>query len=125
MARITPQRRNRIKRLARQNKRNRELINQLVAIRNQHPDITQADIASKMGVSQSQVSRFENYVFVPRLDQIRDYAAAIDHEVHFVVTPAQGPAYSLRGKVAASPSLELYNTEKNQAEAWMSQPLKV
>lgn len=90
MAKITSQRRNRIKQLARQNKRNRELVDQLVAIRNQRTDITQADIASMMGISQSQVSRFENCLFVPRLDQIRDYATAIDHEVHFLVTPVDG-----------------------------------
>lgn len=52
------------------------LLSDLVALRRKH-DLTQADVAERMGVSQPTVAAFERYDANPKLSTIRRYALAV------------------------------------------------
>lgn len=54
----------------------RELMTKLVGFR-EHHHLTQAEVAERMGVSQSTVSSFERYDSNPTLSTIRRYALAV------------------------------------------------
>lgn len=55
----------------------RKFLEKLVAMRKKH-DLSQAEVAERMGVSQPTVSAFENYDANPTLATIRRYAMAVD-----------------------------------------------
>jgi len=54
-----------------------DLLRRLVALREKH-HLSQADVATRMGVTQPTVSSFERYDANPRLSTIRRYALAVD-----------------------------------------------
>ncbi|MFP7706324.1 helix-turn-helix domain-containing protein [Trueperella sp. LYQ141] len=77
-----------IRRRVAQNHRNQDLVRKLVQER-KNKCLNQEEIAEKLGVSQSLISRIENLELHPRLDQIREYAEAVGCEVHFDVRPVK------------------------------------
>jgi transcriptional regulator with XRE-family HTH domain len=48
--------------------------------------LTQADIAARMGTTQSVIARLENARHMPTFDMVARYAAAVDHrlDIHLV-----------------------------------------
>lgn len=52
------------------------MLRALVSYRHEH-NLTQEDVAERMGVSQPAVSQFERYDANPRLDTVRRYAMAV------------------------------------------------
>lgn len=63
----------------------REMMESLVDLREQH-GLSQADIAGRMGVSQSAVAQFERYDSNPTLASIRRYALAVEARLDLKVT---------------------------------------
>jgi ribosome-binding protein aMBF1 (putative translation factor) len=51
--------------------------------------LTQADIAARMGTSQSVVARLENARHMPTFDLVARYAAAIDRRVDIHLVPRE------------------------------------
>ena len=51
--------------------------------------LTQTEVAARMGTSQSAVARLESGDADVRLSTIERYAAAIDHELSWQLTPAR------------------------------------
>ena len=49
--------------------------------------LTQADIAARMGTSQSVVARLENARHMPTFDMVARYAAAIDRRIDLRLVP--------------------------------------
>jgi transcriptional regulator with XRE-family HTH domain len=79
-----------------------------LAHRRRDAGMTQADIASRMGTSQGQITRFESGADT-RLSTVARYAAALGVRVEWTITPEPKPrtkksATANRGKVAAKPS---------------------
>ncbi|MBP2384429.1 helix-turn-helix domain-containing protein [Brachybacterium sacelli] len=58
-----------------------ELMKSLIALRREH-DLTQKDVAERMGVSQPTVAAFEHYDSNPTLATIQRYAMAVDAVLH-------------------------------------------
>jgi ribosome-binding protein aMBF1 (putative translation factor) len=52
--------------------------------------LTQADIADRMGTSQSVVARLENARHMPTFDLVARYAAAIGRRIDIHLVPASG-----------------------------------
>jgi transcriptional regulator with XRE-family HTH domain len=61
------------------------LLEDLVKLRKKH-NLSQKDVAERMGVKQPTVSAFERYNANPRLSSIRRYAMAVDAMVQTQVT---------------------------------------
>lgn len=63
-----------------------DFINKLIAWREER-DLTQAEVAERMGVSEAEVKEFEHYDSNPTLNLIRRYALSIGVMVHHHVEP--------------------------------------
>ena len=68
--------------------RRRELIDELVRAR-QDNDLSQTEIAARMGTSQSAVARLESGGLDARLSTLERYAAALGYTVHWQVRPSE------------------------------------
>ena len=68
--------------------RRRELIDELVRAR-QEGDLSQTEIAARMGTSQSAVARLESGALDARLSTLERYAAALGHTVEWQVRPSE------------------------------------
>ena len=51
--------------------------------------LTQAEIAARMGTSQSVVARLENARHMPTFDMVARYAAAINHRLDIHIVPSR------------------------------------
>jgi len=69
-------------------RRRRELIDELVRAR-QESDLSQTEIAARMGTSQSAVARLESGELDARLSTVERYAAALGHTVDWQVRPSE------------------------------------
>lgn len=49
--------------------------------------LSQADVAERLGISQSAVAQFEGYDANPTLNAIRRYALAVGADIEFIVRP--------------------------------------
>ena len=58
----------------------------LVALR-QEQRLSQNDVATRLGTTQSAVAQFEAYDANPTLNAIRRYALAVDADIEFIVRP--------------------------------------
>jgi transcriptional regulator with XRE-family HTH domain len=67
--------------------RRRELIEELVRVRRE-TDLSQTEIAARMGTSQSAVARLESGELDARLSTLERYAAALGRTVDWRVRPA-------------------------------------
>lgn len=67
-------------------KNTRGLLDDLVEIRNKH-DISQKELADRMGVSQSAVSQMERYDANPTLSTIERYAIAVGARIAITAFP--------------------------------------
>ena len=65
--------------------------------------LTQAEIAARMGTSQSVVARLENARHMPTFELVARYAAAIDRRLDITLVPSdsQRPARSEANSIAA------------------------
>jgi predicted transcriptional regulator len=68
--------------------RRRELIDELVRARRES-DLSQTQIAARMGTSQSAVARLESGELDARLSTLERYAAALGHTVDWQVRPSE------------------------------------
>ena len=68
--------------------RRRELIDELVRAR-QENDLSQTEIAARMGTSQSAVARLESGGRDARLSTLERYAAALGYTVNWQVRPSE------------------------------------
>jgi predicted transcriptional regulator len=68
--------------------RRRELIGELVRAR-QESDLSQTEIAARMGTSQSAVARLESGGLDARLSTLERYAAALGCTVNWQVRPSE------------------------------------
>ena len=68
--------------------RRRELIDELVRAR-QENDLSQTEIAARMGTSQSAVARLESGGLDARLSTLERYAAALGYSVNWQVRPSE------------------------------------
>jgi predicted transcriptional regulator len=68
--------------------RRRELIDELVRVR-QGSELSQTEIAARMGTSQSAVARLESGDLDVRLSTIERYAAAVGRTVDWQVRPPE------------------------------------
>jgi predicted transcriptional regulator len=68
--------------------RRRELIDELVKAR-QESDLSQTEIAARMGTSQSAVARLESGVLDARLSTLERYAAALGQTVDWQIRPSE------------------------------------
>ena len=68
--------------------RRRELIDELVRAR-QENDLSQTEIAARMGTSQSAVARLESGGLDARLSTLERYAAALGCTVNWQVRPSE------------------------------------
>ena len=68
--------------------RRRELIDELVRAR-QENDLSQTEIAARMGTSQSAVARLESGGLDARLSTLERYAAALGYTVNWHVRPSE------------------------------------
>ena len=68
--------------------RRRELIDELVRAR-QENDLSQTEIAARMGTSQSAVARLESGGLDARLSTLERYAAALGYTVNLQVRPSE------------------------------------
>jgi predicted transcriptional regulator len=68
--------------------RRRELIDELVRAR-QENDLSQTEIAARMGTSQSAVARLESGGLDARLSTLERYAAALGYTVNWQVRPSE------------------------------------
>lgn len=65
-------------------KSHRKLMQELIAYRDDH-NLSQEEVAHRMGVSQPTVSSFERYDTNPTLATIRRYALAVGVEIDYVI----------------------------------------
>jgi predicted transcriptional regulator len=68
--------------------RRRELLEQLVRAR-QKSELSQTEIAARMGTSQSAVARLESGGLDARLSTLERYAAALGHVVDWQIRPSE------------------------------------
>ena len=68
--------------------RRRELIDELVRAR-QESDLSQSEIATRMGTTQSAVARLESGQLDARLSTLERYAAALGRTVDWQVRPSE------------------------------------
>jgi predicted transcriptional regulator len=68
--------------------RRRELIDELVRARRES-DVSQTEIAARMGTSQSAVARLESGELDARLSTLERYAAALGRTVDWQVRPSE------------------------------------
>jgi predicted transcriptional regulator len=68
--------------------RRRELIDELVRAR-QESELSQTEIAARMGTSQSAVARLESGTLDARLSTLERYAAALGHTVDWQIRPSE------------------------------------
>jgi len=71
--------------------RRRELIEELVRVRREN-DLSQTEIAARMGTSQSAVARLESGDLDARLSTVERYAAALGRTVNWQVRPSEESA---------------------------------
>ncbi|MGY1660336.1 helix-turn-helix domain-containing protein [Geodermatophilus sp. SYSU D00705] len=71
--------------------RRRELIEELVRARRES-DLSQTDVAARMGTSQSAVARLESGELDARLSTLERYAAALGRTVDWQVRPSEEPS---------------------------------
>ncbi len=64
------------------------VVGQMIEAR-QAAGLTQSDIATRMGTSQSVVARLENARHMPTFPMIARYAAAIGHRLDLRIAPSQ------------------------------------
>ncbi|MFW3172647.1 helix-turn-helix domain-containing protein [Geodermatophilus sp. CPCC 206100] len=82
-----PSRRSRFPGLENVGERRRELIEELVRVRRE-TDLSQTEIAARMGTSQSAVARLESGELDARLSTLERYAAALGRTVDWQVRPS-------------------------------------
>ena len=68
--------------------RRRELIDELVRAR-QESELSQTEIAARMGTSQSAVARLESGALDARLSTLERYAAALGQTVDWQIRPSE------------------------------------
>ncbi|MGY1691711.1 helix-turn-helix domain-containing protein [Geodermatophilus sp. SYSU D01105] len=85
---MPPQRRSRFPGLEGLADRRRELIEELVRLR-QESDLSQTELAARMGTSQSAVARLESGELDARLSTLERYAAALGATVDWQVRPSE------------------------------------
>ena len=68
--------------------RRRELLEQLVRAR-QKSELSQTEIAARMGTTQSAVARLESGGLDARLSTLERYAAALGHVVDWQIRPSE------------------------------------
>jgi predicted transcriptional regulator len=68
--------------------RRRELIDELVRARRES-ELSQTEVAARMGTSQSAVARLESGDLDARLSTVERYAAALGHTVDWQVRPSE------------------------------------
>ncbi|MGY1635756.1 helix-turn-helix domain-containing protein [Geodermatophilus sp. SYSU D00742] len=68
--------------------RRRELIDELVRVRRES-ELSQTDVAARMGTSQSAVARLESGELDARLSTLERYAAALGRTVDWQVRPSE------------------------------------
>ena len=68
--------------------RRRQLIDELVRAR-QQSDLSQTEIAARMGTSQSAVARLESGALDARLSTLERYAAALGRTVDWQIRPSE------------------------------------
>ena len=68
--------------------RRRELIDELVRAR-QESELSQTEIAARMGTSQSAVARLESGTLDARLSTLERYAAALGQTVDWQIRPSE------------------------------------
>jgi predicted transcriptional regulator len=71
--------------------RRRELIDELVRVRRES-ELSQTDVAARMGTSQSAVARLESGELDARLSTLERYAAALGRTVDWQVRPSEEPS---------------------------------
>jgi predicted transcriptional regulator len=71
--------------------RRRELIDELVRVRRES-ELSQTEIAARMGTSQSAVARLESGALDARLSTLERYAAALGRTVDWQVRPSEEPS---------------------------------
>ena len=71
--------------------RRRELIGELVRAR-QESELSQTEIAARMGTSQSAVARLESGELDARLSTLERYAAALGRTVDWQIRPLEEPS---------------------------------
>ena len=71
--------------------RRRELIDELVRAR-QESELSQTEIAARMGTSQSAVARLESGGLDARLSTLERYAAALGRTVDWQIRPSEEPS---------------------------------
>jgi predicted transcriptional regulator len=71
--------------------RRRELIEELVRARRES-ELSQTDVAARMGTSQSAVARLESGELDARLSTVERYAAALGRTVDWQVRPSEEPS---------------------------------
>ena len=81
---MPPPRRSRFPGLGDRSQRRRELIEELVRVRRES-DLSQTEIAARMGTSQSAVARLESGELDARLSTLERYAAALGRTVDWRV----------------------------------------
>jgi predicted transcriptional regulator len=85
---MPPSRRSGFPGLGDRSARRRELIGELVRAR-QENDLSQTEIAARMGTSQSAVARLESGGLDARLSTLERYAAALGYTVNWQVRPSE------------------------------------
>ena len=71
--------------------RRRELIDELVRAR-QDSELSQTEIAARMGTSQSAVARLESGGLDARMSTLERYAAALGRTVDWQIRPSEEPS---------------------------------
>ena len=69
----------------------RELVDELARLRRES-DLSQTEIAARMGTSQSAVARLESGELDARLSTLERYAAALGRTVEWQVRPTEEPS---------------------------------
>ena len=88
--------------------RDMDLIDRLVLIRRDQ-NLTQREVAERMGRSQPNVSAFERVGGDPHLSTVRRYAAAIGASVHWVVSvDGGGEGISLQPRAVSTAEDDFY-----------------
>jgi len=85
---MAPPRRSRFPGLEGQGERRRELIEELVRVR-RDSELSQTEIAARMGTSQSAVARLESGELDARLSTVERYAAALGRTVDWQVRTSE------------------------------------
>ena len=85
---MPPSRRSRFPGLQDRPERRRELIEELVRLR-QQSELSQTEVAARMGTSQSAVARLESGELDARLSTLERYAAALGRTVDWQVRPTE------------------------------------